>query len=426
MSAASSLRGLGARAARDLLVPAALGVGQIVAWGTLYYAIAVLGPAIAAELGLTMVEVHAGLTVGLVTAGVLGPVVGRLCDRAGARAVLVTSALAGALGLALLASARGGGGYFTSWLVIGVAMALGFYEPVFAALATREPAEHRRRIGVVAVLGGLASTASWPVTHALSGPLGWRGTLAVLALALAACAPLYYAFAPRKAASLSVAERRAEAPPLRGPIVWVGLAFTVSTLVMTALSVHLLGILELTGLEPADAVPVAAAMGVVQSLGRFGDAALGARVSTWKLGAITLAASAAAVTGLALAPGSIAAAIAFVVAFGAAAGVLTVVRGALPVQIAGPARAGAVLGALAVPTSAARAVGPLAFAMVSASGLGARGALLVAALVAWVALASYRFAWRRARAADCDAMLASARCVPAACVVAAARVSTSP
>lgn len=380
---------------RRALVPAALGVAQIVAWGTLYYASVVLGPPIGDELQLSMLELHGGLTAGLAVAGVLAPAVGRACDRVGARAVLVSSAVVGPLGLALLACAHGSVTFFASWIVIGGAMALGLYDPVFAALATRDSTEHRRRIGVVAILGGLASTVAWPVTHALVGPLGWRATLVVLALALAACGPLYYAIVPRSREAKS-------APPeprsTRAPMLWIGIAFTASTLVMTAASVHLLGILEHTGLDASDAVMVAAAMGVMQSIGRLADATLGPRLSTWSLGAIALGSCAVALSGLALAPASMATGIAFVIAFGAAAGVLTVVRGALPVQMVGAARAGTILGVIAAPTSAARALGPFVFAIAAASEIGVHGALAATAGVAWLALASYRLAWSRSGA----------------------------
>ena len=65
----------------------ALGVTQIIAWGTTLYALGVLGKPIAADTGWSQGVVFGGLTVGLLTSAAVSAVVGRLLDRHGGRAV---------------------------------------------------------------------------------------------------------------------------------------------------------------------------------------------------------------------------------------------------------------------------------------------------------------------------------------------------
>ena len=60
---------------------AALGVAQIVSWGTLFYAIAVLGAAMRAELGVGDTLLFAAYSAGLFVSGAASPTVGRWIDR---------------------------------------------------------------------------------------------------------------------------------------------------------------------------------------------------------------------------------------------------------------------------------------------------------------------------------------------------------
>ncbi|WP_292368708.1 hypothetical protein [Mesorhizobium sp.] len=62
---------------RHVLV-SALGVTQILAWGSSYYLPAVLAAPIAADTGWSLASVVAGLSCGLLLAGLVSPITGRL------------------------------------------------------------------------------------------------------------------------------------------------------------------------------------------------------------------------------------------------------------------------------------------------------------------------------------------------------------
>src|SRR5437764_8478566 len=88
------------------LVPA-LGVAQIISWGTLFYAIAVLGSAMREELKTSDVMLFGSFTCGLFVSGIVSPWVGRRIDARGGRGVLASGSLVGALACITLAFAVG-------------------------------------------------------------------------------------------------------------------------------------------------------------------------------------------------------------------------------------------------------------------------------------------------------------------------------
>jgi hypothetical protein len=63
----------------------ALGVAQIISWGSLFYAIAVLGSAMRRDLGISDVVLFGSFTMGLFLSGVASPLVGREIDSRGGR-----------------------------------------------------------------------------------------------------------------------------------------------------------------------------------------------------------------------------------------------------------------------------------------------------------------------------------------------------
>jgi hypothetical protein len=76
------------KAPNRAVVISALGVTQIFAWGTSYYLPAVLAAPIAADTGWSLTWVVGGLSLGLLTAGVISPWVGRAIARRGGRPIL--------------------------------------------------------------------------------------------------------------------------------------------------------------------------------------------------------------------------------------------------------------------------------------------------------------------------------------------------
>src|SRR5258706_11859219 len=83
----------------------ALGIAQIISWGSLFYAIGVLGPAMRRDLGVSELFLFGAFTAGLLVSGTLAPAAGRAIDRRGGRFVLSIGTLLAIVAMALLAMA---------------------------------------------------------------------------------------------------------------------------------------------------------------------------------------------------------------------------------------------------------------------------------------------------------------------------------
>ena len=88
------------------IVITALGISQILAWGTSFYIPAVFAEPIVAETGWSLRYVVGGTSLGLLVAGLISPQVGKLIDRHGGRPVLLASSLFYAAGLCTASVSR--------------------------------------------------------------------------------------------------------------------------------------------------------------------------------------------------------------------------------------------------------------------------------------------------------------------------------
>src|ERR671926_1555765 len=66
------------------------------------------------------------------------------------------------------------------WLGLGATMSAILYDPGFAVLTHRLGPLARRGITAMTLVGGLASTVFFPLSHVLIEALGWRGALLAL------------------------------------------------------------------------------------------------------------------------------------------------------------------------------------------------------------------------------------------------------
>src|SRR5262245_44594482 len=166
----------------------ALAFSQLVAWGTLYYAFAVITGPMGAEMGWTKPQMNGALSVGLAVSGLSAYSVGRWIDSYGGRGLMAAGAVLGALSLVLWSLIAELWQLYAVWILIGMASAMTLYEAAFAVTARMIPGNYRRGITAITLLGGLASTVFIPLTHWLCQNLEWRQALLVLpVIELAIC-----------------------------------------------------------------------------------------------------------------------------------------------------------------------------------------------------------------------------------------------
>lgn len=375
---------------REWRVVAALGVTQVVSWGSLYYAFAVVMAAVQADLGLSAPAVVGAYSMALLASGLAAAPVGRVIDRRGSRLPMTVGSLLAAALLAAFSQVGSVAALYLTWAGLGLAMALVLYEPAFASLALVFKAGLRRAITTLTLAGGFASTVFWPLTQWLEASLGWREAVLVLAaLNLALCVPLHALFMPARGRASPAGA--ASSPQGRARLLgdarfrWLAAAFTLHMLAQSSLSVHLLAMLQGQGFTPARAAWLAALIGPMQVAARVVEFAVASRVSAAQVGAWAMLSAPLGIGILMLAGDDTAWVLVFVALYGAGNGVMTIVRGTVPAEIWGREGYGALAGLMATPVLLMRAAGPLVAAAVLAySGgyLAVQAMLLVASLVA--------------------------------------------
>jgi MFS family permease len=191
--AARAARGISAPRNRGRMIAVALGAGQVLAWGSSYYLLAVLAGPISNSLPWSYSAVIAGLSLGLLVAAGVSLLLGTIIGRFGGRYVLAASSVLFAAGLLGIALSHDYAAYLASWVVVGVAMGIGFHESAFAALARLRGVDARAAMTIVALVTGLTSAVCWTLSSVMLEHFGWRGVcLAYAALHLGVGLPLNF------------------------------------------------------------------------------------------------------------------------------------------------------------------------------------------------------------------------------------------
>ena len=370
------------------LIITALGIGQIFAWGSSYYLLAVLAKPITAETGWPFSWVIGGISVGLLVAGIASPRVGRTIQRRGGRPVLAASSAMLAAGLALLAISHSLPLYLAAWIVVGLGMGAGLYDAAFATLGRLYGEAARPAITTLTLFGGFASTVCWPLSAFLVAHLGWRGTcLAYAAIHLCVLLPVYLLVVPeqdqpseaqssRRKSVAAAAERPLEGK--RGLFGLLATTITLSAMISTLLSVHLLTILQSRGVSLAAAVGLGALVGPSQVGARTIELFIArhhhpiwTKIVATSLVGIGVAALWSCTSLLAVP----------LVLYGAGIGLKSIARGTLPlVLFAGPHYA-AIIGQLARPSLIVQAAAP-SLGAILLSACGVQGTLATLAVIA--------------------------------------------
>ena len=377
-----------------------LGLAQILGWGSTFYLPSVLGPAMGESLALTQDVIFGGVTVMYLVGAAVAPRMGRLVDARGARAVMVAGSVVAAAALLLLAAARGLAGYAAAWVAIGLMLPMVLGQTGFAAIAQAVPGPAARRaMTLMTLLTGLTSTVVWPVTAALEAAVGWRGTLVAFAAAhLLLALPLYSRVLPRWAPA---PQRQAQGGPrplavARWRFVLLVLALGLPNAVTSGMQLVVIALFVALGHATAASIALAALHGPAQVIARIIDLALGPRTSAMATGLFSAVLLPLSMLPLAAGGEAFWAGV-FAVAFGVASGLMTVVRAALPLELAGAAGYGTLTGRLALPGNVMIAAAPPLFAAVLArTGPAGAAALTVAlGLVSLAAMAALALSRRR-------------------------------
>jgi MFS family permease len=354
----------------------ALGLTQIVGYGSLYYAFPILAPAAAATFGRPEAHLYAVFSVGLLVGGLAAPQAGRLMDRLGAARLMAGGSLLAALCLVVIGTAPSFPVWAAGVILTEIVAVAVLYDAAFAVLAQLRGPQARRAITRLTLIAGFASTVFWPLAAALEGAIGWRATylaFAALHATLGFGLHLWLARQRPVAAPASALPPAPEAPAL--PAEWtarafcaVALSFALSGALISAFGVHMVPVLSAAGLGER-ATLAAMLVGPAQVGIRLVDAVFLARLHPLTVAAISASALPLSVAGLVLGLPPWAAGILFASLFGVGQGLASIVRGTVPLVLFGRDGYAARLGRLAMLRTFAAAGAPFAFAA-SGAALG--------------------------------------------------------
>jgi predicted MFS family arabinose efflux permease len=386
----------------------ALAIAQLVSWGSIYYGFSLFVVPMETDLGWSRTAINGALSFGLLTSGLFAYPAGAWIDRHGGRLVMSFGSALGAALLAAWSRIDSIAVLYAIWFGLGLAMAASLYEPVFAVVTRSFPHSYRTRITALTLIGGFASTVFIPATQLLIDWYGWRDALVALAVCVAAvCLPVHAlllrdgdsggaAEAPSVVRDTGETAEDALRRALRHPVFWaLAVCFTAYYAAFSAMTFHIIPLLTERGVPTATIIAAIAVIGPAQVAGRIVLLAFGPRLPTAAVGRAVMLALVVSFLVLIVFPASIAALFVFAAIYGAANGLMTIIRGMAVPDLMWREGYGAINGALTFPSNVAKAIAPFGAALLW-DGAGNYDTVLwwmtagaaVAALAFWYAAAA--------------------------------------
>ncbi len=377
-------------------IVSALGVTQIIGYGTLYYSFSILAPGMAEDLGISLERVFAVFSVSLFVGGLSAPFIGRHMDRIGAATVMTLGSALSAFTLALCAWSPSVAIFALAIVLLEVSSGMVQYQAAFATLVESEPRSASRSITYLTLIGGFASTIFWPIAATLTGYLSWREIyLLFAALNLLICMPLHYGIrrAGKGSSRTDAAQTRevvvGALPPQasRRGMILVSFAFSLSGFTLAAILAHMVPMLGAIGLGGA-AVVIGSLFGPAQVMSRLINMAFGQSLSPPALAIVSATLMVLGVLVLGVSGDWLPGAVAFAICLGLGSGINSIAQGSLPLYLFGSAGYGAITGKMAAARLAIGAAAPFVFAM-AMEHLGIAMALFVNALLGTLGISAF-------------------------------------
>jgi len=354
-----------------------LAVTSLVGYGCLFYAYSVLLVPMSRDLGASPTQVTFAMTLCTLASASTAVLAGRWIDRRGGRGLMMAGSVGATLLLVAASQVRDLATLYLVWAGVGVTWALVLYEPAFAVIVPRLPAERRAlALLAVTVVGGFASTVFLPLTGALVEHLGWRTALLWLAAILGVVTiPLHAVAVPVGPATHRKGHQHASraviAETLRRPRFWLyAFAFTAHSSVITTLGIQLVSILRELGHSTTVAAAIAGLIGLLSVTGRLAITALQRWTSPVGVVCGLFALQAVALGLLPFVGRTTSGAVLCVVTVGLGFGVATITRPALVAQHFGTVHFGTVAGMLSTSIAIGATTLPLAVAALHGATAG--------------------------------------------------------
>ena len=392
---------------QDRLVVAALGLTQIIGYGTLYYSFSVLAASMEKDFGWHSDWIFGVFSASLLAGGLASPWVGRWIDRYGAGPMMALGSIGAAIALFACALATNGIIFAISLVAVELASSFVLYNAAFALLVQLNPETAKIRITHLTLIAGFASTIFWPLTAALHESLTWREVYYVFAVAhLMLGLPIHYWLSMlsgnrRKTAkniSTPIVEGSLPKEQLRAGFLLMVSGFAFLGFVNAAVLIHMLPILTALGLGSVS-VLVGTMFGPAQVASRLVSLLSGNRLEPLSLAIISAALMSVAIALLLSSGNWLTGALAFAVIFGLGSGLSSIAQGTLPLALFGSQGYGERVGQATAFRLVASSAAPFVFAFFMHQ-FGVSPGLAICVIIGFMAAISFAFTGQLRRQAD--------------------------
>jgi hypothetical protein len=346
-----------------------LAVAQLVSWGSLYYAFAVIAGPMAAEMVWSNPAVNGALSAGLAATGFASFFAGRAIDAYGGRVLMTAGSVAAAVLLLAWSQVTELWQLYAVWIAMGAVFSCVLYEPVFAVMARELKDDYRRGIITITLLGGLASTAFIPLTQFLVDVSDWRQALVVLAAIQIPFGILVHWFVLRSPRE-TVAVTKAAVPIGRvrkaivTPVFWLlALSYGAHAFMFTGLTFHIIPLLSERGFALPMIIAAYTLVGPFQVIGRIVVFALEKKINVMLAGIIATSLPVIGLVLLILATPDSVLVYCFAIFYGSGMGIKTIVQATAAPEFLGREGYGALQGTFAGINYAIQAATPFALAV---------------------------------------------------------------
>jgi len=330
---------------------------QILVWGGSFFLLAVMGEPITRETGWGSQWVYGALSLSLMVSALLAPLSSHLVARYGGRTQLASSGVIVALGLLIIAASQTLPTFLLAWVIIGVGMAAGLYEALFATLGALYAERAGKAITGITLITGFATTLCWPLVAFAIEHVGWRYACVGYAAVLLVTTPFYLKVLPsavRSAPRKRFIEQSSAGVNRRvyRQLTWI---FALGAVIMTSISVQLVAVLQGLGYSLAAAIALSALLGPSQVASRVLQMLAGKRHPIWTA-LVSVVLVAVGVLLVASAPGATAVGL---LLYGLGNGLRAIVRGLLPLALMPPSQYVVLMGKMSRPSLIGQALTPL-------------------------------------------------------------------
>lgn len=343
-----------------------LAIAQTLVWAGFYYLFPALLLRWEQSLGWSKADLTAAITLAIFVSAFAAPLAGWFIDNGKGALMMAASSFLGGICLIWLSMIDSKLEFYLVWALLGVVMAGCLYEPCFALITHAKKEKAKQSIILVTLVAGFASTICYPAIYSLSEAYGWRLAVQVFAgvLILVATPLMWMGASSVERAGYSTEQKQPNLPEhqrsfLKQPAFWMlALSFTVLAIVHGVVIHHMFPILADRGINTEAAVTAASFIGPMQVAGRLAMMAAERHMSFDRITAscfIFVGLAILLLIGTSTTPTLV---VGFVILFGAAHGVVSIVRPVVAREILGGNNFGAKFGAMALLYLAGSATAP--------------------------------------------------------------------